>query len=335
MLSAVLPGVREFRTPLVTGLLWAASLWLMIGPKVSDSSSTAEFIDDLRLTNLPPSLWLGATGLLAYLVGSLLVVRASPFGKQGTRARGWLQRMIGRLEEYRAPAHLHHRILWHTWQAFRRLLPVATLRTWVAEEDPDSQIDYWLRNEFQAELEKGRAPVMRSFLGGCLTPTGFEGFCDAETISADGSRPSIYEGDDNLEMLTNAFVSEVRGEKAAVEVRIQMRHPDLYAEIDRLKVEGEFRLSIFWPMTILIVVLAVAWSPFLLPLLLIPPLLVRDGFRRIGEASEKAWGALMAREVTSPTLDSMEQTRHGEAFNFSERYPALVHGDEEPTDDVA
>ena len=327
MLSALLPGVREFRTPLVTGLLWAASLWLLLGSRIVESRSTEEFIDGLSLGELPTSVWLGVAALLAYLVGSLLVVRASPFGERGVRFRNWLQRMVERLDEDRAPEHTRHRIVWRLWRKIG-YLPSRTLRGWASDEDPESQIGYWLRNEFQAELENGQVPVMRSFLGGCLTPTGFEGFCDAKTLSKDGMAPSMYRGGTNVEMLTEAFVNEVKGEKVAIEVRIQMRHPELYAEIDRLRVEGEFRLSIFWPLSLLAVVLAWVWSPLVLSILVVPPLLVRDGFRRMTEASEMAWGALMAREVTSPTLDVMKQARKGKVFDFSERYPSLVHDDD-------
>ena len=328
MLSALLPGVREFRTPLVTGLLWAASLWLLIGSSIAESQATTKFVDGLGLAELPPGVWLGAVALLAYLVGSLMVVRASPFGDRGPRIQYWLERMLDRLDEDRAPEHLRHRILWRVWRMTVRGLPARVVHGWVRSGDPNVKIDYWLRNEFQAEIEKGQVPVMRSFLGGCMTPTGFEGFCDATTLTDDGTVPSIYEGGTSIEMLTEAFVREVKGEKAEVEVRIEMRHPHLYAEIDRLKVEGEFRLSIFWPLMVLVVVLGYVWSPLVLALIVVPPLLVRDGFRRISEASEKSWGALMAREVTSPTLDVIEQAREqGKRFDFGERYPSLVRGD--------
>jgi hypothetical protein len=41
--SALLPGVREFRTPLVTGALWVACAWILLGAKVADSKSMLAF----------------------------------------------------------------------------------------------------------------------------------------------------------------------------------------------------------------------------------------------------------------------------------------------------
>lgn len=325
MLSTLLPGVREFRTPLVTGLLWAGCVWLMLGDQVADSAATTDFVDGLGLEQVPTSAWFGTAALLAYLIGSLLVVRNSPFGALGTRAREWLASKIERLDLGIVPVRRRYRGGWWAWQHSPR--PLRRLIHGLVQGDGvPPAIEEWLRNEFQAEMGNGRAPVMRSFLGGCMTPIGFEGFCDANSISREGRTPSVYEGDQTVDMLSYAFVNEVVRERPAVETRIQMRHPDLYAEIDRLKVEGEFRLSIFWPLTLLILLLGWSWSPLALVLLLLPPLLAQDGFERIVESSEKTWGALMAKEVTSPTLDAMEAARQSKIapFDFSERYSGLV-----------
>ncbi len=75
MLTALLPGVRELRTPLATGLLWAAALWLLFGERVANSPSTQEFMARLEHLGLGSSTWLGVAVFAAYLVGSLLVVR--------------------------------------------------------------------------------------------------------------------------------------------------------------------------------------------------------------------------------------------------------------------
>lgn len=53
MLSALLPGVREFRTPMVTGLLWAACLWLLVGVPVAESRATVDFVAGFDLDRLP------------------------------------------------------------------------------------------------------------------------------------------------------------------------------------------------------------------------------------------------------------------------------------------
>lgn len=301
-----------------------------------ESQSTREFVAGLGLGDLPRSTWIGAAALVAYLVGSLLVVRTSPFGRRGELIHEWLKAKVDRLETSILPIRRRYRLFWRLWQKSPHVL-TGPVRGWVMGEGSFPEVEGWLRNEFQAEMERGRAPVMRSFLGGCMTPTGFEGFCTSDSISGDGRTISMYEGHDTVDMLAQAFVSEVMREKPAVETRIQMRHPELYAEIDRLKVEGEFRLSIFWPLTLLVVLLGWSWSPLALTLLVLPPLLARDGYRRIGESADKTWGALMAKEVTSPTLDAMDAARESESgtFDFSEKYAALMPGYTEDEDAVS
>lgn len=160
----------------------------------------------------------------------------------------------------------------------------------------------------------GRVPVMRSFrAGGCDAPSGFEAFYSAESVRANPEIEEIWF------TLSDEFVTQVKQEQPAVEVRIQMRFPEVYAEIDRLKVEAELRMSIFWPLSLLCLLTAVAWSPFTLLGLIVPPLLLRDGFKRSHEASEKTWSALVAGEVATPTLDTMASVKDVECRDFGAR----------------
>ncbi|NPC97882.1 hypothetical protein [Nocardioides sp. zg-DK7169] len=329
MLSTLLPGVREFRTPLVTGLLWAACLWLLVGRPISDSNATSDFVSDFRLDQLPSTVWLGAAALLVYLVGSLLVVRKSPIEPLVVRFRPWVARMIDRLDEDRAPAKRRHRWLWKKWRdkwSYRR--PVNRARSWCQSEGIRWQaVDGWLHNEFQAMLSDGHVPVMRSFDGGCNAPNGFEGFYAADTVE---SHPAYGINSDQLRSsLSENFVREVKDERPAVEVRIQMRFPEVYAEIDRLKVEAELRMSIFWPLIVLTGILAVAWSPLALAFVLVPPWLLWDGIKRSHEATEKTWAPLVAGEVTSPILDAMAAAKNGEFRNFRSRYGVRENSDAE------
>ncbi len=322
MLSALLPGLREFRTPLVTGLLWAACIWLLVGMPAAESKVTKDFIDEFGLAELSPSVWLGAAALVIYLIGSLLVVRTSPVEWLMRRVRPWLTRHTERLDDDQEPLRRHHRWLWKAWQ--RNSQRGGRLRIiWSRfADDPRTRpelVDGWLYNEFDSMAADGRVPVMRSFDGGCTAPNGFEAFYSTSTLD---SHPGFTESYELRSYLKQSFVREVKQEKAAVEVRIQMRYPEVYAEIDRLKVEAELRMSIFWPLTLLCVLLSFTWTPIALIGLLVPPLLFADGLKRADEATEKTWGTLVAGEVTSPILDAMSRAKDSECRNFRARYEA-------------
>lgn len=289
MLSALLPGVREFRTPMVTGLLWAACLWLPVGAQVAGSRATAEFIGKFRLHMLPSTVWLAVMALTIYLIGSLLVVRTSPF--RWLSKRRWRFSRIGRWEEDRAE--------------YRRLHLVSS------GVPVFHSLDSWLRNEFQGLAADGLVPVMRGYVPGEQgRPGGFEAFYSTDSVVAVG---------EDLQNLYYRFSQQVKMEESAIEVRIQMRFPDVYSEIDRLKVESDLRMSIFWPLGALCVLLVFAWSPFCVVGLIVPPLLLRDGFSRSREASNKTWGTLEAGEVSSPTLDAMANAKDSEPRDFGAR----------------
>lgn len=96
--------------------------------------------------------------------------------------------------------------------------------------------------------------------GGCNAPNGFGVFYTFKSVR----RSAGDDGSGQLEdSLRETFVAEVKREKPAVEVRVQM-YPEMYAEVDRLKVEAELRMSVCWTLILLCVLLALTWSPLAL-----------------------------------------------------------------------
>lgn len=319
MLSALLPGVRELRTPFITGALWASCLWLLIGSRITHSSNTREFIDRYQLSVIPAPVWIGVGSVIAYLIGSLLVVRTSPFSLFRDRIRGRLTPAIDRLGKYRLPARKRYRLLWRLWWLGRHRRPLSWLHDWVDDRPRYETVDNWLRRQFRDHLEVGRVPVMRGVYRGCNGPTGFESFYSVDSVRATAGRYHDDEERDPFESFISQFIQDIKDEQPAIEARIQMGYPEVYAEIDRLKVEGELRLSIFWPLTTLIVLLAFVWTPLILALLLVPPALVVQGHARIGQATDKTWSVFTTGDVTSPLLDTMAAATGRELRDFASR----------------
>jgi hypothetical protein len=302
------------------------------GSRIADLRATKDFTSTYRLDELPSTALLAAGALSVYLVGSLLVVRQSPFSWI-ERRYGWhIQRYAERLEEERMPSKFRHKIVWRAWRAVRGWRRMGWAHNLLHRASSRGQrweaVDSWLRNEFDVMSAKGRVPVMRSFNGGCHAPTGFDAFCETASVHEYPSEPMSPHP---ISRLADLFVSEIKGEKSAIEVRIQMRFPEVYAEIDRLKVEAELRMSIFWPLMLIVALLAWVWSPWALVALPLPPLMLREAFKRRSEASEKTWSALIAREVTSPILDSMAEAQNGELRDFAREYgyPRAVEDSDE------
>lgn len=72
LLSAILPGVREFRTPFAVGALWLAAVALIVHP-FRESLGSLEAVERVRelASRFPQGYQLAALAFAAYLVGML------------------------------------------------------------------------------------------------------------------------------------------------------------------------------------------------------------------------------------------------------------------------
>lgn len=301
MFGYALPGWRDVRGPFVVGSLWAWILWLWIGPSVLKNESIHDVLNRYGLTALPDPVLLSVIALLAYTFGSLLMVQTTPFRWfDGTIQRG--KNILDRLQEPDPVTHLSH---WSV-RLFRRF---PFLGRWVANRFDANRvgasIDSHLRALHVKYLAQGRFIVTNNYGPGCFEEElGLRGSFDAtefdRVLDAQEDRWDVSEA------LTNAFMNQVKKDASAVEVRIQMSFPDVYNEIDRLRAEGQLRVSIFWPGMLAIVSQTLLWNLWWV-FAIIPVLaLAADGQRRLTKASEKTWSCLIAGEVSSPLLDEIE-----------------------------
>lgn len=317
MLSTILPGVREIRTPLVTGCLWFAVVWLALAPTLRASESTDRLLERTRLLDLPQPL-LNAAGLVvAYLVGSLLTVRTSQFG----RLRDHIETRIARIILGWYNTEPQKGLLRKTLQ---RIAGSGPLRRFTAEGEnsiprPDGYdtLAEWLQNEFESYIQKGFVPVTRTAVLGGPYGSGLHGIFDSAPLTSNGYRTTLGLTDPSRTLL-DLFVREVARERTEAETRIQMRHPELYAEIDRLRAEAELRLSLFWPVVALGAVLCWVWSPWALLLLPAALLMAKQGKQSLLRSSDKTWAAVIAGEVSTPVLDQVSSSDSVESADVNE-----------------
>ncbi|WP_299052139.1 hypothetical protein [uncultured Nocardioides sp.] len=189
-------------------------------------------------------------------------------------------------------------------------LPYRNRLTWATHW---TNVESWLSNMFLTLSEDGRVPVMRGFGTMTAQTKGFAGFYDRDTVKGD-----VWE------RLNSDFRKAVMDERPEVEVRIQMKFPDLYAELDRLRAEAEFRLSIFWPLCAMAVVLATQWSTVGLGLIALALVLWIDGSRRRREVESKLWAPVLSGDIQSPILEAMSAASDGPVGDFSDRTNRLA-----------
>lgn len=73
MLSSLLPGLRDVRTPLAVGYLWLLIVWLWFGGTLTESEAYGRLADTFsQAAFLGEAALLGAVSFTAYLLGSLV-----------------------------------------------------------------------------------------------------------------------------------------------------------------------------------------------------------------------------------------------------------------------
>lgn len=303
MFGYVLPGFREVRGPLVVGVLWAWVVWVWVGPSMLTNPSVLDLLRRYGLDALPSAAWLSVIIVIAYTVGSLLMIRTTPFHWFG-RLRWRGEDVIRRLNDPTEPRRCLRRMVWKVWQS-----PPPGVRWLMIRLNEDhaaaASIDSHLRAEHAKYVAQGRFLITNNIGPGCFSDDlGLRGSFSADEInSAFNAHEDQWEF---RETLIGAFINQVKKDESAVEVRIQMRFPDVYNEIDRLRAEGELRISIFWPGVLGAASQAWLWSPWWLVAVLPLMGLLVDGKRRLVQASEKTWSCLIAGEVSSPILDEVK-----------------------------
>lgn len=105
VLASLLPGIRELRTPLAAGYLYLSSLLLLFGSRIPAKNK----LDDHLSMFYGIAGWMGkpaliaASTFIAYLVGSILEVRATTVSRflRYVRSRGTVHRWLVRLGNLR------------------------------------------------------------------------------------------------------------------------------------------------------------------------------------------------------------------------------------------
>lgn len=80
MLAQILPGFRDFRTPLVTGYLWIIVLWIIVARPLPDKDATDGAMGAINAFGafFTPTVYIAALSFLAYVLGMLVMVDIKP-----------------------------------------------------------------------------------------------------------------------------------------------------------------------------------------------------------------------------------------------------------------
>jgi hypothetical protein len=268
MLTNLLPGIRDIRTPLATGYLWLLTLWLWIPSHFKHVPPTTGVPGDItRLAQYSTRVGVGiAISFAAYLIGILSKALGPPLVRLGT------------LNAY-LPVLINARV----WGGgLYKPMPNIRSRDFLAVKVPSGS---YSRKVFNLEASKKTSIVTAR-----LSRTGI--------ISLEGSSRQAADVGIIDKNAQSDYYSYLVEEVPRLGNALVGREPELYSVYDRLISEYEFRIGIGAPLIALIVTLTARWS--LLWLLALLPVLV---LLATGSRQRMAGGDLLADAVRLKRID--------------------------------
>jgi len=244
MLAQILPGFRDFRTPLVTGYLWLLSLWILLGKPIPTKERTTGLMGTMNAISeyLSSATILAVLSFVAYLIGILLVVDGKVAARL-VRRYGWsVRRTVGSdgkkhlkfkrnasLDDYErivgtSSGLVMRKLLWDAFnRTKKRMVPWETVYEEYGIEKPD-----------QAKEAK---------------------YFDA----ANGNPDELHERllTEGLQYVAPILLADMEAEIPNLATKLQEKNKELYETYNREKSESEFRLSVALPIAVASVLILV------------------------------------------------------------------------------
>lgn len=304
MLSAILPGFRHVRTPLVAGALYLIAIWLWTEPFLS-SAIVAETETVRRLTVLTtfvgtPISYAGLA-IAAYLIGSFgewasIKIHRRTLGQQPLSQRSW---NAVTSHVHRISSNVEKRVRDFVCGEVDELL-AAGLTIEATSQSSE------LPHRFKLDLEEAKA-----------------GWAEPATNYAPEDWPDEA---DRGALVRTTFLWIVRNDYEVMVVQLREQHPDLWNDYDRLRSESAFRLSIIIPSLFIAIAFVTMTSLVFVLLLSVPIALLVAGYRRQRRADYQIWNLLLKGVIHAPILVELREVAN-ETSTPATKLPAPVQRD--------
>lgn len=289
MLAQILPGFRDFRTPLMTGVLWLTALWAFLGtpiPKKDDKEGVFGLLNQVS-EYLSPSLILGVISFTAYLLGVLLMPNMQRKLNVGAAVIHWLKVRVERFYDKRKTKWI------------RRLMRKTDLHL--------RQPEYPLRGGHTRRTED----LLDVLATDAVYTAGKKGL-DLVPLKKhyDWITPD-EDADSDTEALSDRVKDDLMVEAASIAAALQAGNERVFNNYDRARSEAEFRFSIHMPL--FFIAAGIAWNFWnddnILAILIgaagaaVSTVLFVKGIHKMNEATEIGSEAIKAGVVPSKALD--------------------------------
>ncbi len=300
MLAQILPGFRDFRTPLVTGYLWLTALWIIIGmpvPSKDEKTGPIGIVNALGQYLSPVAVPV-ALSFLAYVVGILLAIDSKFATKTIARFGFKLQRVGTETGGTK-------------WQKIRyadtRVHPSATV------EEASTLTKVLFEAMGRVETRDVHWGVVYDEYH--IKPPESEDYYDQlQELVGDKVELERRLRKQGLRQLTPLLSRELGSEIPVLATKLQEKNKDLFDSYDRDRSEAEFRLSIALPVLVLSVLGAIltfggSWIVglvFLVAGLVVFIALLLKGWRKILDSTGVVVTALEIGTIDSTVIERLD-----------------------------
>jgi hypothetical protein len=271
LLTSLLPGVRDLRTPLAVGYMWLIALWISLHKYLPETIDTAKGpmkslyeLGDF----VGKGIVLTACSFVAYMLGSL-VVRPLRLG------------FHAKANEKDEDAEKDSKFDWLLYFVFDGNIADSTLMQ--------------LRSFVDSRLREVQDVMLPWFQRGILEPRKLP------IVQKDGatSAPILN--------LRSAYVASIIDDLELVGIQLQAKNRDFWDTYDRKTAEAQFRYGIFWPMVAVIGVISWQSSWWWLFLLIIPAWFFLLAARLTLEVKATLVQAIIVGLVVPPILEDLDK----------------------------
>ncbi|TQJ58051.1 hypothetical protein FBY30_0261 [Arthrobacter sp. SLBN-83] len=216
MLAQLLPGFRDFRTPLVTGYLWLVVLWMSVDRPLPDKNAKDGLMGAINALGefFTPTVYVAILSFLAYVIGMLVMVDIKP----GSTVRLWPKLKLPYVSKSdRSIIETHVESAFHRAR-IRQASGYKIQQEFKLDELLPSEEHY---NEFRMDHDYDERAMNHAYR------------------------------EYSLNELKDRMVEEVIASVPSLAIKLQDKNALLFGSYDRDKSESEFRLSIAPPLAVL------------------------------------------------------------------------------------
>lgn len=304
MLAQILPGFRDFKTPLITGYLWLVIVWILFGmpiPSKDETSGAMGMINWLTGYSSTATI-LAVLSFVAYVIGILVTVDVKLATRLVARFGFTLERQMNDKGKYKWTRLPHRENVSHRNSLAKDSGSTLLKLLWAAFSGVEARNVPWkdVYDEYQLPI-----------------PSEEEQQSLKEEVGANEQEFYRRLRKAALRRLSPILSTEMEIEIPVLATKLQEKNKDLFDSYDRDRSEAEFRLSISLPIAVLAIQLFVLSFSGNLLLGIVAgvfgltacAVLVRKGWLKVLDSTSVVVTALEIGTVTSHVLERLGELK--------------------------